>query len=297
MLLRYGRDYEKQADLLGAQIMARAGYDPRDLGHMFETIAKESGGGGNPQWLSSHPDPGNRSAYISKEATALTIATPADTSGFSSIKTSFAGLPPAKTMGELAKAKGGGGGGGGGGEPESGNTMQTAAAVGTPGQPVPRPSAQYREINGGKVLQVSVPSDWTTIPAKSTLKVIPQNGYGPLNGQTVFSHGIEFGITPASSRDLQEATKAWLNAVAQSNPDLKLAGQQQQIKISQRTAIATPLVNTSPLGGQEQVGVYTTFLADGSLFYYLTVVPEKDAAAFQETFQKIGQSIKLTEAR
>ena len=302
MLLRYSRDYEKQADLLGAQIMAKAGYDPRDLGHMFETIAKESGGGGNPQWLSSHPDPGNRSAYISKEATALTIATPADTSGFSSVKTNFAGLPPAKSMGDLAKAKGGGGGGGrgaapaGGGGGEPADSLQSAAAVGTPGQPVARPSAQYREITGGKILHASVPSDWTTIPAKSSLKVIPQNGYGPLNGQTVFSHGIEFGISPASSRDLQEATKAWLNAVAQSNPDLKLAGQQQAVKISQRTAIATPLVNTSPLGGQEQVGVYTTFLADGSLFYYLTVVPEKDAAVFQEAFQKIGQSIKLTEA-
>ncbi len=31
-LLKYSREYEKQADLLGAQIMARAGYDPRDLG-------------------------------------------------------------------------------------------------------------------------------------------------------------------------------------------------------------------------------------------------------------------------
>ena len=40
-LLKYSRDYEKQADLLGAQIMARAGYDPRDLGRMFETIAKQ----------------------------------------------------------------------------------------------------------------------------------------------------------------------------------------------------------------------------------------------------------------
>src|SRR6185436_911185 len=168
---------------------------------------------------------------------------------------------------------------------------------GTPGQPVPRPSAQYRNIAGGRVLQASVPSDWTTIPAKSSIKVIPQNGYGPLNGQTVFSHGIEFGITPASSRDLQEATKAWLNAVAQGNPDLRLAGQQQAIKISQRSAIATPLVNTSPLGGQEMVGVYTTFLADGSLFYYLTVVPEKDSEAFQEAFRRIGESIRLTEAR
>ena len=31
LLLRYSRDFEKQADLLGAQIMARAGYDPRAL--------------------------------------------------------------------------------------------------------------------------------------------------------------------------------------------------------------------------------------------------------------------------
>jgi predicted Zn-dependent protease len=33
LLLRYSRNYEKQADLLGAQIMARAGYDPRALAH------------------------------------------------------------------------------------------------------------------------------------------------------------------------------------------------------------------------------------------------------------------------
>ena len=42
LLLRYSRDFEKQADLLGAQIMARAGYDPRELARMFETIERES---------------------------------------------------------------------------------------------------------------------------------------------------------------------------------------------------------------------------------------------------------------
>ena len=45
------------------------------------------------------------------------------------------------------------------------------------------------------------------------------------------------------------------------------------MRISQRSAIGTPLVNPSPLGGQERIGVYTTFLADGNLFYYLTIVP------------------------
>ena len=86
-------------------------------------------------------------------------------------------------------------------------------------------------------------------------------------------------------------------AVAQSNPDLRLAGDQQTMKISQRSAIETPLVNPSPLGGQERIGLYTTFLADGTLFYYLTIVPEKDAANFQEAFRRIGESIRLTDAR
>jgi Zn-dependent protease with chaperone function len=287
LLLRYSRDYEKQADLLGAQIMARAGYDPRALARMFETIERDSkaSGGGSPQWLSSHPDPGNRTQYINQEAESLTIASAADSSEFGAIKTAFASLPAAKTSAELAKAKTGTGG------------EAPPRSVGTPGQPVPRPSSQYRDIGGGRVFQASVPSDWTSLASKSSMKVVPQNGYGELNGQTVFSHGIEFGVARAASRDLREATNAWLNAVSQSNPDLRSAGAPQTTRISQRSAVETPLVNRSPLGGQERIDVYTTFLVDGSLFYYLTVVPERDAEAFQETFRRIGESIRLTEAR
>ena len=286
LLLRYSRDFEKQADLLGAQIMARAGYDPRALAHMFETIAGQSGGGGNPQWMSSHPDPGNRTQYITKEASLLTIASAADASEFEPIKTTLASLAPAKSMADLARAQQ---------QPRSGG--DTAQSFGTIGQPVARPSSQFKDVKGGGVFQASVPANWTSIPSKTAIKFVPENGFGQVNGQTVFSHGIEFGIAKAASRDLQDATNAWLEAVAQSNPDLRLAGTQQATRISQRSAIATPLVNPSPLGGQERIGVYTTFLADGSLFYYLTVAPENDAAAFQPTFQHIGESIRLTEVR
>ena len=288
LLLRYSRDFEKQADLLGSQIMARAGYDPRALAHMFETIERESnagGGGGTPQWMSSHPNPGNRTQYINKEADTLTVASNADMSGFEPIKASFASLPAAKTMAEVEK----GGGGGSGGE--------TNQSVGTPGQPVPAPSSEFRQIAGGKIFQASVPSNWTPLNSNSSIKVVPQNGYGELKGQMVFSYGVEFGVVKASSRDLQQATNEWLKAIAEGNPELKLAGQQQQVRISQRTGLATPLVNPSPLGGNEQIGLYTTFLADGTLFYYLTIAQEKDAQAFQEAFRQIGQSIKLTEAR
>src|SRR6185295_18687893 len=53
--LRFGRDFERQADLEGAQIMALAGYDAHEMANMFKTIEKQSGSGG-PEWLSDHPN-------------------------------------------------------------------------------------------------------------------------------------------------------------------------------------------------------------------------------------------------
>jgi Zn-dependent protease with chaperone function len=283
LLLRYSRDFEKQADLLGAQIMARAGYDPRDLGRMFETIERESKGGNTPpQWMSSHPNPGNRTVYIGKEAAALAIAEPADTSGFASIKSTFASLAPAKTMDELSAR---------------GNAADAPASVGTPGRPVPPPAAQYRNVSAGGIFQAAVPSDWTELTSAQSVRYVPENGYGELKGQMVFTHGVEFGIAKATSRNLPDATKAWLSAIAQGNPEVRLAGEQQATRISNRSAIATPLVNPSPLGGRERIDVYTTFLADGNLFYYLTVVPEAEGQAYNNVFQRIGESLRLTDAR
>jgi predicted Zn-dependent protease len=52
--------------------LARAGYDPREMANMFQTIS-ERGRGGGPEWLSSHPDPGNRYQAIIKESQSLRI--------------------------------------------------------------------------------------------------------------------------------------------------------------------------------------------------------------------------------
>jgi predicted Zn-dependent protease len=88
--LKYGRDYERQADLLGAQIMARAGYDPRHMANMFQTIQKQGGNRG-PEWLSSHPDPGNRYEAINREASMLRVDGRADTADdFRSARASLA---------------------------------------------------------------------------------------------------------------------------------------------------------------------------------------------------------------
>ena len=103
--LRFSRDFEKQADLLGTQMMARAGYDPRDLARMFETIEQE-GGNRPPQWLSDHPNPGNRIEYINAEAEHLTIENPiAASDALPRVQAHLRTLPPAKTLAEIARAQ------------------------------------------------------------------------------------------------------------------------------------------------------------------------------------------------
>lgn len=282
-LLKYSRDYEKQADLLGAQIMARAGYDPRDLARMFETIQKQANGT-PPQWLSSHPNPGNRSRYIAEEASTLEIGPRPDSNGFASTKRRFDTLPPAKSMADMGRE--GGGSSGGGGAP---------APVGRIGEAVPAPSRQYRTARGGQLFRVNVPSNWIAVSSNNSVKFVPQNGYGESRGQTVLTHGVELGVARASSRDLRQATGTLVQAFLQGNPEMRIAGESQATRLSNRTAIGTPLVGRSAVGGTERVAVYTTFLADGNLFYYLTVVPEREADAYEVAFNRVGQSIRLND--
>jgi len=63
--LRYGRNDELESDSLGVTFMSEAGYDPRVLIEVMEILEKSSGGGGRrPEFLSTHPDPGNRKEKI-----------------------------------------------------------------------------------------------------------------------------------------------------------------------------------------------------------------------------------------
>jgi predicted Zn-dependent protease len=67
--MRYGRDDELQADALGVRIMAEAGYDPRAMIAVMETLAKASSGSRQPEFFSTHPHPENRQTRI-REAIA-----------------------------------------------------------------------------------------------------------------------------------------------------------------------------------------------------------------------------------
>jgi predicted Zn-dependent protease len=65
--MRYGRDDELESDALGIRIMAEAGYDPRAMIGVMETLAKASSGSRQPEFFSTHPRPENRQTRIREE--------------------------------------------------------------------------------------------------------------------------------------------------------------------------------------------------------------------------------------
>jgi Zn-dependent protease with chaperone function len=104
--LRYSRDYERQADMLGAQIMARAGYDPHELANMFR-ILEQIGGKAGPEWLSDHPNPGNRFEAINHEADLLNVQNAErDTQDFHRIQARLRDMPRARSMSEIGRNNG-----------------------------------------------------------------------------------------------------------------------------------------------------------------------------------------------
>lgn len=65
--MKYGREDELESDSLGVRIMAEAGYDPRSMLRVMEVLAKASSGSRQPEFLSTHPNPGNRTERIKAE--------------------------------------------------------------------------------------------------------------------------------------------------------------------------------------------------------------------------------------
>jgi predicted Zn-dependent protease len=94
VLLKFSRTAETEADLLGTQIMAGAGYNPIEMARFFQKLEAQGGSGG-PQFLSDHPNPGNRMKQIEEEIATLPRRnySEGNTAQFQQVKARVGGLP------------------------------------------------------------------------------------------------------------------------------------------------------------------------------------------------------------
>ena len=277
--LRYGRDYERQADLAGARLMSLAGYDPREMASMFRTIEKEGGSSG-PEWLSSHPNPGNRSDYITKEAESLQVRNPIKNSdAFDRVRSHLKTLPKAPTTEEATKNA----------KKTGGNTTTNL-----PSGRVDPPSSRYRTFNEGNVFRISVPQNWQELTSTNSVTFAPQGAYGTYEGANVFTHGVEAGIARATSRDLRQSTEAFVDSLRQSNPRMSRPSGFQNVTVSGRRALQTSIGNVSDATRQDEfIQMVTLLMNDGNLFYAIAVAPRQEFGNYQSTFQRVLGSLQV----
>jgi len=285
-LTKYSREYETQADILGAQIMANAGYDPRDLANMFRTIEQQSGGQRAPEWLSSHPNPGNRYDTINREAEMLRVSRNAvqDTREFQRVQNKLAQMPRARTMEEIARNQQGGRGQGQGGQNPMGNGRYSSR--------IAYPSSRMRTYSSGNWIQMNLPDNWREFPTQDSVWFAPEGAYG----NEGITHGAMIGVAQARSNDLGQATEDYVNGLlqAQGNNYLRQATNYTRTSVGGRNAYATTLSGRSPLTNRnEVVNIVTTQFRNGGLFYVVMVAPENESSSYNTAFRNILRSIRL----
>lgn len=278
-MTKYSREYETQADILGAQILARAGYDPRDLANMFRTIEQESGGSRAPEFLSSHPNPSNRYENINREAQLLEVSRNPiqNTREFQRIQSRLRAMPRAQSMEEIERNA-------------ANNPRNNPMAKGRYTSSVSYPSSRTVVYQNGNSIQMRIPNNWKVFETQSTITFAPEGAYGDKG----ISHGAMVGLMQTQNRDLARATEEYVNGVIQANDYLQKRGNYTRGSLDGSQAYAITLAGRSPITGRTEVAtVYTTMLRNGQLFYVVTVAPENESSRYSSAFRTMLNSIDL----
>ena len=283
MFMKYSRDAENQADLVGAGIIHDAGYNPQAMVDFFQKLAS-SGGRGGPQFMSDHPNPGNRAQSVAREvATMQRVSYQADSAEFRDIKRKVGGMK-ALTAAEVQQQQKQQAG-----AAPDGSIQRTSDVV---------PSGNFKTLDHSSY-SVSYPDNWNVYgDAQSTVTIAPKGGVS----QDAIAYGmIISGFEPQQSgnaNSLDDATRQLLEQIRQSNPNLRQVGQGENFRLNGRAARSVVMVGPSPLSTNnkqenERDWLVTMQRSDGVLIYAMSIAPERDFSQLQPTFQKMLRSLKM----
>ncbi len=270
-LLKYSRDAEKQADLLGAQIMAGAGYNPIEMARFFEKL-DALGGSRGPQFLSDHPNPGNRVKSVEDEIRYLPRASYAADSGeFRAMQERVRAL---KGYSEPKRAG------------AQGQSVEPASA---------RPSGSFRQYQG-RGFALVYPDNWQLLGNQTSGSVTLAAPAGVIDSQngSQIGYGTIVTYVPVNApADLNARTQQLIAEFQKSNPSMNVVGSSRQTRVGGQQALVTTLNSPSAYRGQTEVDTLVTVSRPDGLFYIIFIAPQSEVSQAKPAFDRMLGSVRF----
>jgi hypothetical protein len=292
ILLKYSRDAESQADLMGTQMLYDAGYDPRGMGQFFQKLQEQNPGGSGPAFFNSHPSPERRVETSNEEASRLGSRAASRTSSqeFDQIKRSLASIAA----------------------PRAGQTLQgnAPAPAGNTGSQPETATNRFKSYENA-TMRIDYPENWQPFGQGDAVTITPRGGMvNDGNGNQALAYGVLVnlyephadragqqlqgpGFGQTSSVSIETATDQLVASFQQSNRNMRVVRYHENISVDGERGLSTYLSNDSPVpgGARETNWLVTLPNANGLLFLVFTA-PEREFQSYEQVFQKILYSLR-----
>ena len=281
LFLRYSRNAEKDADILGARMLSEVGYEPVEMANFFEKLEQQSGGRSGPQFFSDHPNPGNRVRYVTEEVRDLPVRryTRGDTKHFREMKARARRIKPTKKT-----------------DTKTGEEAPGSAAQSPGGAEAPAAAQAGFRVYRAANYQVEHPAGWRVYEAaEGAVTAAPADGIvRDARGNPSLARGLMAGFFVGRQQGLAAATDELIADLRRSNPGLEmLRGQRHGTRLGGRPAESVLLEGASALAGQREFVWLVTGKAERGLFYAILVSPESEYGRLRDPYQKIVQSVEF----
>jgi beta-barrel assembly-enhancing protease len=246
----------------------------------FQTIQSQDGRRA-PEFLSDHPDPGNRIASINEELTRLKVNPKPvrDTDEFRQTRARLLGNQAGPEASQELARKG----------PREPDNAESGARP-------ELPAASFKQFQAKDgAFSIEYPENWDALVADdSNMIFAPKGAYGETGEGMLCTHGVFIGAVAPEASDLEAANMAFVNQQLKLNPDFRMVRRPQGIYLSNLPAFATVVAGPSPVTGVRELDIiYTTATRDGRLFYLITMAPQDEIDKYNPTFDHIVGSIRL----
>jgi hypothetical protein len=296
LFLKFSRSAESKADLLAAQTLARAGYDPMAMVTFFEKLEKGRGGQASKaeQFFSSHPAPADRAARVRQEIALL--GPPQHRSGEGDLPAMQARLD------RLPDA------------PGAGRDRSPANPGGDSEGAIPLPSSRLRVYDHPKgFLRMNYPENWRVYDDQNSLGVtfVPPGGVIAqdsrqeivegvlLNHYQPFDDDYRSSFRDPNRDDLRVAGQDLVQQLLRSNPYLAVEDSTwKRDQIDGRPADSVVLAGVSPVTRQyEQITLFTRELSDGHILYALFIAAADRYRKLDGTFERMLASLEVDDRK